>query len=80
VGVVVHPKLASRQEGNRGIARTKVLAVLSDEEVFTVEEELIDVIDDTGSTIVRVWPRLPVCLFDWHADAVKVFGQFSKGS
>jgi hypothetical protein len=45
--VVVHPEPTISEKRYGFIARPKVFAVLCDEKVKAVEDELIDVVDDT---------------------------------
>src|SRR5262245_25265026 len=76
--MVVHPTFARHGERNRSRARKEVGAVLRDQQNVFVENEIGDMIDDTGSSVVRYRACLAITLGDGDTTRIQVLSQFSK--
>lgn len=57
VSMVVYPKLACCEKCDWGLARTKVLSILGNKQVFPIEEIAVNMIDDAGGSVVRKGTR-----------------------
>ena len=50
MSMIIYPELTGCQEGEGSLPSAQIFAVLSNQQIFTVKEVTIDVIDDAGST------------------------------
>jgi hypothetical protein len=72
VSVIVHPEFPPSEECYGCISRSEVLSILCNEQILTVKEKLIDVIHNSGSAVIGIWPCTTICLFDWHANCIEI--------
>ena len=78
MGVVVDPKFPLGEEGNWCVACPKILAIFRDKKIFSIEEIIIDMINNSRCTVVWIRPRLPLCLLHRNADRIKVVRQLAQ--
>ncbi len=78
--MVVDPKLTCRHEGNRSLASAQIFTVLTYQQIFTIEEIAIDMINDPRCAIIWIAPRLPIDLLHRNTPTIKVLGYFTEGS
>jgi len=78
VRVVIHPELSVSEKRDGRLSCPEIFAVFRDEQMQTLKQVTVNVIDDAGRTIIGIWPRLSVRLADRDAPTIMVDGHFSE--
>lgn len=78
--VVVHPESAFRKEGNWRTPAPQVLPILSDQQMESLKQEPVYVVNDATRPVVRIRAGSPIGRLHWNALPIQVDGEVTNRS